>query len=475
MPNFAYTNQTNFRPFSYQEMLAPVLMANEAHQKLEEAYSELGSKADLMKMYANEVPDSKTANMYNSYAKDLEKQASMLAKHGLTPASRQGLLNMKRRYSSEVVPIETAVARREALIKEQRDALLRDKSLMFDIDYSKTQLDYLLDNPNATYNPISGNELTERAAQMASNLAKVVQGNPKYQSILGGQYFQQMTQMGYTPAQIMQTILDDDNAPAELRQIAETVFNDAGLSKYSQDIQDRARGFINSGLYEGIGTAKYDAMSNRGYISPAERKRLDMEKDRLEMAKEQQQWAKEQKEDERLGIKLPDNTRVKPIGGGRVLVTKPDGTWEVKTASSSGTESVSDALTKATKISDTPFIVARTNGKWHSSENGKDVKGTLLGFTRSNVVSNWGNYTLDNVNDKATFISDFSSIPREAAEKILSTFNDNNLDRDKYVILQVPAESNRAGGRYDYVLMPKDQVSYEAMQKNAQNEGLEED
>lgn len=466
------TNSAKFNPYTFDEMLKPLAMASDAYNAVQSGIEELGAKADLMKMYANEVPDSKTANMYNSYAKDLEKQASMLAKHGLTPASRQGLINMKRRYSSEVVPIETAVARREALTKEQREALLRDPSLMFDVDYSKTQLDYFLDNPNATYNPISGNELTKRAAQMASNLAKVVQGNPKYQSILNGQYFQQMTQMGYTPAQIMQTVLNDDNAPAELRQIAETVFNDAGLSKYSQDIQDRARGFINSGLYEGIGTAKYDAMSNRGYISPAERERLDMERDRLEMAKEQQQWAKEQKEDERLGIKLPDNTRVKPIGGGRVLVTKPDGTWEVKTDSSIGTESVSDALTKATKISDTPIIVARTNGKWHSSEKDKDVKGTLLGFTRSNVVSSWGNYTLDNVNDKATIVSDFSSIPREAAEKIVSTFNDNKLDRDKYVILQVPAESDRAGGSYDYVLMPKDQVSYEAMQRNAQNEGL---
>lgn len=467
------TNSAKFNPYTFDEMLKPLAMASDAYNAVQSGIEELGAKADLMKMYANEVPDSKTANMYNSYAKDLEKQASMLAKHGLTPASRQGLLNMKRRYNSEVVPIETAVARREALTKEQREALLRDPSLMFDVDYSKTQLDYLLDNPNATYNPISGNELTKRAAQMAGNLAKVVQGNPKYQSILNGQYFQQMTQMGYTPTQIMQTILNDDNAPVELRQIAETVFNDAGLSKYSQDIQDRARGFINSGLYEGIGTAKYDAMSNRGYISPAERERLDMERDRLEMAKEQQQWAKEQKEDERLGIKLPDNTRVKPIGGGRVLVTKPDGTWEVKTASSSGTESVSDALTKATKISDTPIIIARTNGKWHSSEEGKDVKGTLLGFTRSNVVSSWGNYTLDNVNDKATFISDFSSIPIEAAEKILSTFDDNKLDKDKYVILQVPAESDRAGGSYDYVLMPKDQVSSKVMQRNAQNDGLD--
>lgn len=331
------TNSAKFNPYTFDEMLKPLAMASDAYNAVQSGIEELGAKADLMKMYANEVPDSKTANMYNSYAKDLENQASMLAKHGLTPVSRQGLLNMKRRYSSEVVPIETAVARREALTKEQREALLRDPSLMFDVDYSKTQLDYLLDNPNATYNPISGNELTKRAAQMAGNLAKVVQGNPKYQSILNGQYFQQMTQMGYTPAQIMQTVLNDNNAPVELRQIAETVFNDAGLSKYSQDIQGRARGFINSGLYEGIGTAKYDAMSNRGYISPAERERLDMERDRLEMAKEQQQWAKEQKEDATKGILLPNGNRLKVIGAGRAVEIAPDGTYKPVAFPSSST------------------------------------------------------------------------------------------------------------------------------------------
>ena len=322
------TNNAKFNPYTFDEMLKPLAMAADAYNAVQSGIEELGAKADLMKKYANEVPDSKTANMYNSYAKDLEKQASMLAKYGLTPASRQGLLNMKRRYSSEVVPIETAVARREALAKEQRDALLKDPSLMFDVDYSKTQLDYLLDNPNATYNPISGNELTKRAAQMVNNLAKVVQGNPKYQSILGGQYFQQMTQEGYTPAQIMQTILNDDNAPAELKQIAETVFNEAGLSKYSEDIQDRARGFINSGLYEGIGATKYDVMNNRGYISPAERERLDIEKERLEVAKEQQQLNREQKEESIKGILLPNGNRLKVIGAGKAVEIAPDGTYK---------------------------------------------------------------------------------------------------------------------------------------------------
>ena len=347
------TNNARFNPYTFDEMLKPLAMAADAYNTVQSGIEELGAKADLMKMYANEVPDSKTANMYNSYAKDLEKQASMLAKHGLTPASRQGLLNMKRRYNSEVVPIETAVARREALTKEQREALLRDPSLMFDVDYSKTQLDYLLDNPNATYNPISGNELTKRATQMASNLAKVVQGNPKYQSILGGQYFQQMTQMGYTPAQIMQTILNDDNAPAELRQIAETIFNEAGLSKYSQDIQDRAKGFINSGLYEGIGTAKYDVMNDRGYISPAERERLDM-------AKEQQDWAREQKEESTKGILLPNGNRLKVIGAGRAVEIAPDGTYKpVAFPSSSAT---AGGVSKSTAEKQSTFTTLEYTG-----------------------------------------------------------------------------------------------------------------
>lgn len=461
------TNNAKFNPYTFDEMLKPLAMAADAYNTVQSGIEELGAKADLMKMYANEVPDSKVANMYNSYAKDLEKQASMLAKHGLTPASRQGLLNMKRRYNSEVVPIEAAVARREALTKEQREAILKDPSLMFDIDYSKTQLDYLLDNPNATYNPISGNELTKRAAQMASNLAKVVQDNPKYQSILGGQYFQQMTQMGYTPAQIMQTILNDDNAPAELRQIAETVFNEAGLSKYSQDIQDRARGFINSGLYEGIGTAKYDVMNNRGYMSAEDKKRFEWEED-------EHDWAVKHRDNERYGILMSNGDRVRPLGGGKVLITKKDGTYEIKNADSLNDSNNNqwEIINNVAKVSDVPFLIARTNGKWHSSEESKDVKGTLLGFTRSNVVSSWGNYTLDNVNDKATIVSDLNSIPREAAEKIVGTFNNNKLDRDKYVILQVPAKSDRAGGSYDYVLMPKDQVSYEDMQRNAQDDGL---
>ena len=51
--------------------------------------------------------------MYKTYADDLETRAGMLAKEGLTPASRKSMLDMKTRYSSEITPIEQAYTTRQ--------------------------------------------------------------------------------------------------------------------------------------------------------------------------------------------------------------------------------------------------------------------------------------------------------------------------------------------------------------------------
>lgn len=314
---------SKFNPFSYSEMVAPVQLAQQEHNLAEEGLSELSTRANMWDNLANEQTDPKAYAQYKAYADDLTKQADLLSREGLTPGTRRGLLDMKKRYSSEITPIELAATKRDQLTKEQREAMQKDPSLMFDIDYSTSSLDDLISNPNASYNSISGTELSKRSAQMASNLAKTIQSNPQYQSTLGGQYFQQMQQMGYTPQQIMQTIMSDPNAPSELKQIADTVYKEAGLSNWDKQTQSRAREYINSGLYEAIGTQKYDTQADRGYVSPMEAQRLQLERERLDMMKEQQEWAR----DEKKGYLMSDGTRVKPIGGGRIMVTKPDGSF----------------------------------------------------------------------------------------------------------------------------------------------------
>lgn len=447
MANFNFVSGAKFRPFSYQEMLQPLQAYTNEYNTIQEGMGELSAKAGVFERLANEQTDPKTYAMYKQYSNDLAKQAESLAKQGLTPGSRQGLMEMKKRYSSEIVPIEAALSKREELTKAQREAIQRDPSLMFDVNYGMVSLDDLVNNPNATYNTISGTELTKRSAQMAQNLAKTIQSNPQYKSILGGQYFQQMQQMGYTPQQIMQTVMNDPNAPAELRQVADTVYKEAGLDTWDKETQSRARDYISAGLYEAIGTQRYDTQANRGFMSPGEAARLAMEKERFELAKAQA--AKD-----KASIPLQDGSTIRIIGGGKALRIYPDGRVENYV----GNSGIAGAgIKEAAKRGDTPIIIANTNGKWRTGTEGKDVKGTLFGMTRSNAVSGWGNYTMDNVN-KSDIVTNYNEIPKGALDEMLKTAKDQKIDLSFYNVVRVKAEGSRAIGDYDYVLIPKQEA-----------------
>lgn len=441
-------NNSKFKPFSYAEMLAPVQMAQQEHNLVEEGLGEMSAKAGIWDKLADQQTNPVSYAQYKSYADDLTKQADLLARQGLTPESRRGLLDMKRRYANEITPIELAVSKRDELTKAQRDAIQKDPSLMFDVNYGVASIDDLLNNPNATYNTISGSELTKRASMMASNLAKTIQDNPQYSNILNGQYFQQMQQLGYSPQQVMQTIMNDPNAPKELKQVADTVWQESGLDTWDQATQSRARDYINAGLYDAIGTQRYDTQANRGYMSPAEAARLAMEKERFDLAKSQA--AKDKST-----IPLQDGSVIRVIGGGKALRIYPDGRVENYV----GNSGIAGAGVKnAAKRGDKPIIIANTKGKWRAGEKGKDVKDTLFGMTRSEAVSKWGNYTLDNVNVN-DIVTNYNEIPKGALDEMLKAAKEQNVDLDLYDIVRVKASTGRAAGDYDYVLMPKQDIS----------------
>ena len=439
---------SKFRPFSYSEMLAPIEAATTEHRAIEEGLGEMSAKAGMWDKLANQQSDPVAYAQYKTYADDLTKQADLLARQGLTPESRRGLLDMKRRYSNEITPIEVAATKREELTKAQREAIQKDPSLMFNIDYGTVSLDDLINNPNATYNTISGSELSKRASMMASNLAKTIQENPQYQSILGGQYFQQMQQLGYTPQQVMQTIMNDPNAPSELKQVADTVWQEAGLDTWDQATQTRARDYINAGLYDAIGTQKFDIQGNRAFMSPAESARLEMDRERFELVKAQA--AKD-----KTTIPLQDGSTIRVIGGGKALRIYPDGRVENYV----GNSGIAGAGVKdAAKRGDTPIIIANTRGKWRTGEEGKDVKGTLFGMTRSEAVSGWGNYTLNNVKP-SDIVTNYNEIPKGALDEMLKAAKEKDIDLDYYDVVRVKADKSRAVGDYDYVLMPKQSTS----------------
>lgn len=100
---------------------------------------------------ANEQTDPYAYKVYKKYADDLKMQADQLAREGLSLTSRQGMLQMKQRYSKEITPIETAYKRREELAAEQRKALAQNPTMLYQRMASTMSLDDFIKDPSLDY------------------------------------------------------------------------------------------------------------------------------------------------------------------------------------------------------------------------------------------------------------------------------------------------------------------------------------
>ena len=264
MANYSLVINSQFKPFSYQEMLAPTLMATQAHQELENQYGELATKASVWEEMANEQTDPYAYKMYKTYANDLEAQAGQLAREGLNAASRRDMFNMKARYSKEITPIEQAYATRQKQAEQQQQALLQDPTLMLSRRASTTSLDDYIRNPQLAYEAYSGKLITAQAAQAASALAKEMQEKPrKWRSILGNSYYESMMQKGFSSKAVLQAIQDKPNAAPQLTRIVEDAINSSGVRNWGdQATIARAIDYAKQGLWSAVGETQYQTLDN---------------------------------------------------------------------------------------------------------------------------------------------------------------------------------------------------------------------
>lgn len=268
MAGFAYTNQTNFQPFSFDEMLKPMLMYTQAHREVEDTYSDLQSQADEISTLANEQNDPEAYKRYKSYADSLRKEAEQLSKEGLTPSSRRTLSNIRSKYKQQIVPIQTAAARRRELADEQRKLRAQDKSIMFERDFNspgtQSSLDRFIEDPNYTYgNIISGNQLTQETSRITSNLAKVLQ-NPTVGRL--DSFTKTLTQnYGLTPDEILRAI-NNPTSPESSRTLG--AIYDQVLQTVPQSIidnyGDEITNYITEGFWDALGQSRMSTFDDYG-------------------------------------------------------------------------------------------------------------------------------------------------------------------------------------------------------------------
>lgn len=281
MANYSLIINSQFKPFSYQEMLAPTLMATQAHQALEDQYGELSTKVNIWDKMANEQTDPYAYKMYKTYANDLEEQAGQLAREGLNATNRRDMLNMKARYSKEITPIEQAYATRQKQAEQQQQALLQDPTLMLSRRASTTSLDDYIKNPQLAYEAYSGKLITAQAAQAASALAKEMQEKPrKWRNILGNSYYESMMQKGFSSQAVLQAIQDNPNAAPQLTRIVEDAINSSGVRNWGdQATIARAIDYAKQGLWSAVGETQYQVLDNwRAKMAEEEAMKIRAEK-----------------------------------------------------------------------------------------------------------------------------------------------------------------------------------------------------
>lgn len=261
---------SKFKPFSYQEMLQPVAQATEVHKDIETQIGDVSQQADMLKGLLNEQTDRESFKRYKDFSTNLETQASELASQGLTQGSMQNLINLKRNYATQIVPIQNAYNKRQEDIKAQQDLRIKDSSLMFDRDARVTSLDQYLENPDLGFNSLSANEIYSTASKDFANLAKNIQQGEQWNTILGGQYYERKIQEGYTPEQIGMLVAQDENAPKELKDLYDSTLETyMSRGQWDEQQQQSIRDAINRSASYGIGNVKTDIQSNKAYVAPS--------------------------------------------------------------------------------------------------------------------------------------------------------------------------------------------------------------
>lgn len=250
---------SKFNPFSYQEMLHPIMMATQAHQALENEFSELDTKASMLEKLKDSEIDREVYQQYKAYSDALKSSSDQLAQSGLTPSSRRAMLDMRSRYSQDIVPIEQAWDERDRQMKLQQEMMLKDPTHMYRVNAGQVGLkEYMSGNYDALADNYSGALLTKQASEVAANLKAALTDKSKLKSLGLPYQYERRLQYGFTPEQVDAAVRGDANADPVLTRIIDQVLQSSGISQWDNysSIKDKVRGFIGQGIYSAIGTTK---------------------------------------------------------------------------------------------------------------------------------------------------------------------------------------------------------------------------
>ena len=227
MANYFATKTAQFKPFSYQEMLAPIKAYQDAYNALETEMSNLDIMAgDVASKLTQNPKDAKLRETYNKFQADMQSAMNELYNNGYNSTTRKQLAKLKARYTKELNPINEAYQAYQEDQKYLNKMAIEHPELI--IKNKTTSIsDYMHGNrPNLS--SINTNELRDEALKIAEQQAsRTYREDPTWTPTAGGRALERSSYIG----------LDDKtfaNAIAEI-QSGNITTDNARLLKESID------------------------------------------------------------------------------------------------------------------------------------------------------------------------------------------------------------------------------------------------
>lgn len=311
------TINSKFRPFSYDELVKPLVQYQKSYEQAEQDFSTLAAQSEVWKDIATQTNNPGAFAMYQRFSTDLNRAVGDFSK-GMNMANRNQLLALKSRYASEIAPIAKADASMKEANKYRETVLAKDPSAIFKVS-NYTSLDDFLGGRTADNSYISGNQVMSRVAARAQ--------------VAGTALYNQLTSQGMSSADAM-AVVQSGQHPS-LQKIYKEEWEASGAENFGAEGKAKVQNAILSGM--GNAAAK---VAEGEYMTAAQRDASDRGWASLRESKRQHDIALKMKGYDSEGNIDPTNPYWKAVG-------KPD-TNKPGTSDSASSKSGSSRLPRLT-------------------------------------------------------------------------------------------------------------------------------
>ena len=233
------TINSEFKPFTYDELTKPLRDYTEAYNKVEEQYATLAQQTEAWKNIATQENSPEAYAMYKKYSDELNAVVEDFSR-GMTIQNRGKLTGLKSRYASEITPIANAYNAMQAANAYRDTVKGKDDSAIFNVDRYNS-LDDFLNGQTADNNYISGKALQNDIAKQT-----LMESYNKYNQLIAE---------GHSKRAAAKIVAQGDWIDEDA--IVNNIYASSGVT--TEEAANKAKAYADTGIMQGVGTFSVNA------------------------------------------------------------------------------------------------------------------------------------------------------------------------------------------------------------------------